>query len=189
MNRMNALRLFILVTLITAIGGCSDDEKPSNRLIVDGVKYPIAHGYIREQDTYTEGEESGTMYKIILTSKNLTVDQFGGFSGEGHYVEFNLLSTEVENLVDGTYEYIIEVGTFGDMTYFGGAVGVVADSEDAELWISGSDPSSLTLTKKGDTFKIKYTLTAWIYNESIEEEVAVTGTYEGKLEEFSFAAR
>lgn len=181
-------RLLMFVAALALVTSCSEDDKPRRKIVIDGESMALAHGYYRDYGTYFDNnEDQGNQYDLLLTSKNLTVDESGDPSGKGEYIFFEIFSYDIDAIGEGTYTFEIESYSLGDL--FDSDAGVNYDAaletEDASFDIVSG---TLTISKSGETYKIKFDLV--MANDETEEQVDVTGTYEGKLTEyFGLSAR
>jgi hypothetical protein len=182
MNTLQALKfipkLFVFAMLFVLVS-CSEDDKPVRKLVIDGENIPLANGYLIYNGGFNVNEDAGSSYDIILSTKNLTADEFGDAVGTGDFIKFDLLSEDTESLLDGTYTF--SGGNFlGEMVECTARVGY-----DASLETEGNGvgfyavEGAVTIVKSGNSYKITFDLT--MVQEGTESEVQVTGKYEGKL--------
>jgi hypothetical protein len=175
-------RLLIFAAVLALIASCSEDDKPRRKIVIDGESTALAHGYYLDYGTSLDNnDESGNEYYLVLTTKNLTVSQFGNYEGSGSYINFEFFSYAMDAIAEGTYTYAIESYFLGDLFDSDASVNYDATllTEDASFDIVSG---TLTISKSGDTYKIKFDLL--MENNETEEQVDVTGIYEGKLTEF-----
>jgi hypothetical protein len=181
---LKPFQLLACAALLFVAASCSDDEKSLNRLIVDGVKYPLGHGYIRDNGTDIDNDGvEGSLHEVVFTTKKLTVGEFGDLNGSGHQIRFQFFSENLENLQDGTYTYQIEGYDVGGLNYSEGTMSY-SQSNEYDLYVGGG---SATVTKSGSTYKVTWTMTMFTDGRAGGDElVDVSGRFEGRLTEFFY---
>jgi hypothetical protein len=182
--RIKQFLFYSAIVNLLLITSCSKDEEReevSNKIVINGQTLPLKHGYISEGVVRTDfnGDE-GLEYLIFLTSTNLTLDADGEPSGKGDVVIFELTSASTTHFENGTYPInnSFNVGTaFAD----------VLENFNVELhdydkyYTSSPGGGSVTITKSGDKYILKFSMT--VADDDTFEEVEITGSFEGLLTE------
>jgi hypothetical protein len=167
-------KLFVVAVLFILVS-CSEDDKPVRKLVIDDETMKLAHGYLVDNGVYYDNnEDQATQYDIILTTKDLTVDENVDPVGSGDFIYFELFSTEIDELPDGTYVFN-DSYFLGDLLDVQAGIGLGTDNNISFYAVEGA----ITLKKSGDNYKITFDLT--MVQEGTETEVQVNGKYEGKL--------
>lgn len=168
-------RLLMFVAVLALVTSCSEDDKPVRKLVIDDETMKLAHGYLVDNGVYYDNnEDQASQYDIILTTKDLTVDENVDPVGSGDFIYFELFSTEIDELPDGTYVFN-DSYFLGDLLDVQAGIGLGTDNNISFYVVEGA----MTLKKSGDDYKITFDLT--MVQEGTETEVQVTGKYEGKL--------
>lgn len=180
-NIAKVLHVTGIILSLAFLASC-DDEKPANRITVNGDGYKFSQAYVVSQGA-TRNEVAGYAHIIYLTGDGLTIDaEAVDFEGEGNVAIFYILSKDAE-LKAGTYTLVdSEDADFGDAATF-----VVATSfngtnyDDAFTATSGN----INVSKSGSKYTFKFNFNEYLLGTSSESEVgegSIKGSYTGKVE-------
>lgn len=171
---MKALKLTALFAFAAfAFVSCSKkDDAPApapastGSMTYEGTSFQMDKGYF-----YTEYDTSlkGNIAAAVLSSMDLTNDK----DTIGHLIEFDFVNTALvarkytyQDPTTGTYDY--------DNNFFQGTVYMNLGKKNEAVGYRVKSPSSFTVTKNGDNYKIDYDLT-------LSNGKAAKGTFSGAV--------
>ena len=167
------IAVFLLVIL--AIAGCKKDSKnetAKNSLKVDGTEYEVSKGILVN---YGAIKTSVYDFSLILLSPGLTVYETAGLpdsiAGTGHYIAFEILSSDAAKLSAGDYPFNNSelAGSF----YYGGYL-TNWNSATSQPDLVGLISGSLKVINNGAEYELSFT--GKDFNNK-----SVTGYYKGSL--------
>lgn len=165
-----SIAVLVLGVLLT---GCGKDEDPvKNSFTAAGTEYELSSGVIVSwEETSTKGVYS---VDLVLLSKGIGINDMGMPTGKGNALYFQMLSSTLTDLPDGTYFY----GKRSDnspKTYFQGDAMINYDSTTMGSQTDISITSgTVTIKKSGSEYEIYINCTG-------SNGKGVTGYYKGSL--------
>jgi hypothetical protein len=104
--------LLALLAGLTLTGCSKESDDPTNQLTVGKSKVEIKNFAL-----YLTGQNAnGYSYYFELVSDGISFQKGGGFLGAGSYLEFSVISSEIDGIASGDYVYD-EAGTYPALTY------------------------------------------------------------------------
>ena len=154
---------------------CIKDEKieTTNHLKIAGTKYDLSAGSLQNYGTDSSYKGYGIMLQLFSKGLKLNID--GPISGNGHTIEFGMISTRGDALDNKNYVFSSTkphpIGTFDHGRY---EINLNTEkyTSDADGDIAGG---KINVSKKGDVYSITINCTS-------EDGKKVTGFYKGKLQ-------
>ena len=170
--------LLITVAFFTVLSSCGgDDEKPANKITVDGNTIKLTHGYITSIN-----DDDVSEHIIFLTSEDVNFDE-GDISGTGDVVIFYIASEE-PTMVKGTYK-LTASPDYGDLVFF--EIGHTVNGQEPESYYVGAEGNVKVTSAKGDKYTFKFDFSEVILSteeDDTEIDGKMEGYFSGTLESF-----
>lgn len=184
MNMKRVTLVFVVFALAFALfnTGCKkDDDKKNgdgsisgNHFAYDGKQYPLAQGFLIYYGEW-KGKSGIYDYDIVLASSGLIYnDTLEEFTGKGHVVYYELLTSSETELLPGTYNYdstAMDIPNSYQYAFFMINYDVDEDEAEVDKYIR---EGSISVEKTGSNYNL-------IYNGKTEDEKNFTGKFIGPL--------
>lgn len=173
----------VTVACFTLLSSCGDDEKPANKIKMDGQSFKPAHAYMISSSGVVEDEEVSEHF-IILTTEDLTYDyDEDELVGDG---DFALMAVGSQGLTlqKGTYE--LGEDEFEDLYFFQVGMGV-EDGVVTEAFYYAADGNMKVSSISSSKITVKFNFDEYEFETPDDDGVgegSMTGYYSGSLEIF-----
>jgi hypothetical protein len=176
------LTMLLILAFFTVLSSCGDDEKPANRLKVDGNSLKLKNAYLIFASGTLEDEEYSENIGFITTD-GLTYDyEEDEFVGTGDMIIFFLVS-EGATLQKDTYE-LDDSPSIGDLVFFQVGISIV-DGEPTEAIYYGVEGNLKVTSISESKMTVKFDFDEYEFETPEDDgtgEGSMTGYYSGKVE-------